>query len=193
MNETFIIIWMCWLSFFVEYFFRLGKKQRIHCIFLLLLISLLPFQVNWQHMDFSAVYFVILLYIAYLFTYISLRFRDMIYICICCIGFVGLRFMEVVMPIWFILPSYVIHAIILYVAVHLVVSHTYRQFTICMTALLMGQVIYAVIVQSYNMSFIMDDDILLILLGYVFIGYVHQFILSIFIYRKQKKEWNQVN
>lgn len=186
MNEALLIVWFSWLLFVCILFFQEKTvQQKLSCLFVLFAISLVPYRITMNEFDFSLLYLCIVIWLIYLFTYVSLRFRDMIYICICILGFVGLRLIEIVAPIWFILPSFVIHAIILYVVIRLFVKDVPRQWTIFLSSLFFGQMIFTFIIQSYHMSFVVDNEIFFVLFVYIGLYYIHRFFLSIYIYRRK--------
>src|SRR5699024_9815086 len=186
MHEDLLIIWLCWL-FFIFSFFLYEDKQvnKPICLFLLLFISLSPYQLTYGMIEHSAVLIGLCLLFVYLLTYIPLRFRDMIYICVCAGGYVGLSLIELVAPVWFILPSYLIHAIILYIVIYLLVEEVKRAWVVCFLSLCIGQVIYTLILYMYHMAYVIDGEILCIMLFYTMIMYGQQWIKRLYANRKK--------
>lgn len=157
----------------VFFFGKKSRGQRIFLYFQLLMLATFPYFLTVGSYVIPVSFGLCLLLAILLLAVVSLSFRDIIYLWLFVIGFVGLRLAYVIAPIWFIIPSFIIHAIILYIAVILLIDNPMKQFTVTVCCYVIGQIVYTVLIGIYDLSFVMDMEIFYMLYGYYFLFAIH--------------------
>lgn len=172
--DDIILYWFGWMVVIVVYFFKKKSSgQRVFLYVQLLLLATFPYFVTAGSYVIPVSFGVCVVFAFYLLSVVSLSFRDVIYLWLFVVGFVGLRLAYVIAPIWFIIPSFIIHAIILYIAVILLIDLPLKQFAIMVCCYVIGQIVYTVLIGMYRLTFVMDMEIVYMLYVYYCIFAIH--------------------
>lgn len=185
--DDLLLYWAGWLFVVVIVFF-MNKSlwQRVLLLFHLGLIGTYPFTLTLWGYVIPLSFLLLCCFVLCLLIFISLSVGDFVYLWLITFGFVGLRLAFLIAPIWFILPSFVIHAIILYIALILLIHKWERHLTVTFCAYVLGQIVYTILVGMYRLTFVMDMEVFYMLYCYFILIIFHALCRSFvkrFIYK----------
>lgn len=163
MYEEFLYYWLIWIIFIIVYFFmKNGMKRSLFLFWILLIIIATNLFININGTSVSMA-FIFLLCGAVIF-YVTNTFSiyKMIATFSIMIGYVSLLMWKKITPIWFFMPSYFMIPVLSVVVITFLLHDHYAQITAALVGITFGQLIYELIIISYQLNTIIGERVFFI-------------------------------
>lgn len=163
MYEEFLTYWLIWIIFIIVYFFmKNGMKRSLFLFWILLIIIATNLFININGTSVSMA-FIFLLCGAVIF-YVTNTFSiyKMIATFSIMIGYVSLLMWKKITPIWFFMPSYFMIPVLSVVVITFLLHDHYAQITAALVGITFGQLIYELIIISYQLNTIIGERVFFI-------------------------------
>src|SRR5690625_2280434 len=163
MYEQFLFYWLLWILFILVYFFMdKGKKRSFFISLILILIICSNVSLKYSDLVISLSFLLILAVSIFFYVSNPLTLYKTIVAFILMLGYVSLLIWEKITPIWFFMPSFFIIPVLSVLITIILVREFYEQIAVALVGITFGQLIYELILISYNLHNVIGETIFFI-------------------------------
>lgn len=163
MYEEFLTYWLIWIIFIIVYFFmKNGMKRSLFLFWILLTIIATNIFININSTSVSMAFILLLCGAIIFYVTNSFSIYKMIATFSIMIGYVSLLMWKKITPIWFFMPSYFMIPVLSVVVITFLLHDHYAQITAALVGITFGQLIYELIIISYQLNTIIGERVFFI-------------------------------
>lgn len=163
MYEEFLYYWLIWIIFIIVYFFmKNGMKRSLFLFWILLTIIATNIFININSTSVSMAFILLLCGAIIFYVTNSFSIYKMIATFSIMIGYVSLLMWKKITPIWFFMPSYFMIPVLSVVVITFLLHDHYAQITAALVGITFGQLIYELIIISYQLNTIIGERVFFI-------------------------------
>lgn len=163
MYEEFLTYWLIWIIFIIVYFFmKNGMKRSLFLFWILLTIIATNIFININSTSVSMTFILLLCGAIIFYVTNSFSIYKMIATFSIMIGYVSLLMWKKITPIWFFMPSYFMIPVLSVVVITFLLHDHYAQITAALVGITFGQLIYELIIISYQLNTIIGERVFFI-------------------------------
>lgn len=163
MYEEFLTYWLIWIIFIIVYFFmKNGMKRSLFLFWILFTIIATNIFININSTSVSMAFILLLCGAIIFYVTNSFSIYKMIATFSIMIGYVSLLMWKKITPIWFFMPSYFMIPVLSVVVITFLLHDHYAQITAALVGITFGQLIYELIIISYQLNTIIGERVFFI-------------------------------
>lgn len=168
MFDTFLYYWLLWIIFIMIAFFMENSRKRLFFLIWILTIMISsPYYITLFTIRISIAFCFLIIGAIIFFALKTNKIYHFFATFTCMLVYISLLIWENVSPVWYFMPSYIMIPFVVVVIILFIVRPFYDRLSISFIGISLGQLIYELILISYNLYDVIDNDTVVIYMSIV--------------------------